>query len=256
MNFEHVGEPLAIIVGKDNKVKNPKVLYVSDNKDGSVHHSFNSLVVQEGEKFQPIPNTKKERAVLYVTGSSGSGKSYYTANYVSEFKRIYPKRDVYLISSLNDDSSIDRIPGLKRIKLNDEFLNTELSAEDFTKSLVIFDDTDCLTNKPMKLKVNGLLNSLLETGRHSQTFVVYTSHLATAGNDTKRILNESHAITFFPASMGGRSLKYLLESYLGLDKCQIKKVKSLKSRWVTIFKSYPQIVISEKEVYTISNSNE
>ena len=46
MNFEHVGEPLAIIVGKDNKVKNPKVLYVSDNKDGSVHHSFNSLVVQ------------------------------------------------------------------------------------------------------------------------------------------------------------------------------------------------------------------
>jgi Cdc6-like AAA superfamily ATPase len=146
-----VGEPLAIIVGKDNKVKNPKVLYVSDNKDGSVHHSFNSLVVQEGEKFQPIPNTKKERSVLYVTGASGSGKSFYTANHVAEFKRISPKRDVYLLSSLSDDSSIDRIPNLKRIKLNEKFLNTELSAEDFTKSFVIFDDTDCITNKPMKL---------------------------------------------------------------------------------------------------------
>ena len=258
MNFEHVGEPVAIIQNKNTK--NPKVLYVSDNKAGQIHHSFNSLVLEGNDVFQPIPNTKKERQVLYVTGASGSGKSYYTAAYCTEFKRIYPKHQIYLISSLNDDSSIDRIPGLKRIKLNDEFLATELSSEDFPRSLVIFDDTDCLTNKPMKLKVNALLNNLLETGRHNShegsgpglgTYVVYTSHLPTAGNDTKRILNEAHSITFFPHSLGGRSLKYLLESYLGLDKCQIQKVKALKSRWVTVLKSYPQIVISEKEIYTI-----
>ena len=250
MNFEHVGEPLAILQNK--ATKNPKVIYVSDN-NSQVHHSFNSLVLDGSDSFQPIPNTKKERSCLYITGSSGSGKSYYIASYCTEFKRIFPKRDIYLISSINDDSSIDRIKDLKRINLNDEFLNTELTSDDFKNSLVIFDDTDCLTNKTLKLKVNGLLNNLLETGRHSNCYVIYTSHLPCAGNDTKRVLNESNAITFFPHSLGGRSLKYLLESYLGLDKCQIKKIKSLKSRWVTVIKSYPQVVISEKEVYTISS---
>ena len=66
----------------------------------------------------------------------------------------------------------------------------------------------------------------------------------------ERVLIELNSITFSPYSLGGRSLKYLLESYLGINKCQIKKVKSLKSRWVTVVKSYPQIVISEKEIYT------
>jgi len=252
MNFEHVGEPVCIVINKA-ATKNPKVIYVSDNNK-DVHHSFNSLVLKENETFQPIPNTKKERSVLYVTGASGSGKSFYVASYCTEFKRIYPKRDIYLISSLSDDSSIDRIKDLKRINLQDgEFLNTELTSEDFKNSLLIFDDTDCLISKPLKLKVNGLLNNVLETGRHHNCFVIYTSHLPCAGNDTKRVLNESNGITFFPHSLGGRSLKYLLESYLGLDKCQIQRVKSLKSRWVTVVKSYPQIVISEKEIYTIGS---
>ena len=250
MNFEHVGEPLAIIQSKNAK---PKVIYVSENKSGEVHHSFNSLKLEGNDTFQPIPNTKKERAVQYVTGSSGSGKSYYCAAYCNEFKRIFPKRDIYLISSLSDDSSIDRMKDLKRIKLNDEFLKTELTSEDSKNTLVIFDDTDCLTNKPIELKVNALLNNLLETGRHTNCYVTYTSHLPCAGNDTKRILNESNTLTFFPASLGGRSLKYLLESYLGLDKAQIQRVKALKSRWVTVVKSYPQIVISEKEIYTLGD---
>jgi hypothetical protein len=53
--------------------------------------------------------------------------------------------------------------------------------------------------------------------------------------------------------LGGRSLKYLLESYLGLDKEQIQKIKSTPSRWVTVIKTYPQVVLTEKEIYTISH---
>ena len=104
-----------------------------------------------------------------------------------------------------------------------------------------------------KAKINGILNSLLETGRHFNASVIYTSHLPCAGNDTKRILNEAHSITIFPNGLGGRSLKYLLDSYLGLDKEQIKRVKKTDSRWVTIVKSYPMVVLTEKEAYTLSS---
>jgi hypothetical protein len=253
MNFENEGTPIAIIK-KDGKVKNPAILSVSDKNEG-VNNSFNTFSLKSNDTFQPIPDPNKERQILYITGASGSGKSYYTKMYCDEFKRIFPKREVFLFSSLTDDSSIDKIKGLKRIKLGEDFLNDDLTAEDFKDSLVIFDDTDCLTDKKLKLKVNGVLNSILETGRHYNCYCIYTSHLPCAGNDTKRILNESHSITFFPHSLGGRSLKYLLESYLGLDKVQIKKIKNLKSRWVTVLKTYPQVVISEKDVYTISSSD-
>ena len=41
-------------------------------------------------------------------------------------------------------------------------------------------------------------------------------------------------------------MKYLLDQYLGLDKKQIEKVKSIKSRWTTVLKTFPQIVMSQR----------
>lgn len=248
MNFEMQGVPIASVINTDSK-KDP-IISIDDMKNA--RNCFNHIKLQGNEKFQPIPNRDIERQILYITGASGSGKSYYCKNYCDEFKKIYPKRDIYLFSSLTEDSSIDKIKGLKRIKLSNELLDENLTAEDFKNSLVIFDDTDCLVDKKMKVKINGILNSILETGRHFNVYCLFTSHLACSGNDTKRILNESQSITFFPHSLGGRALKYLLESYLGLDKHQIKRIKNLKSRWVTVTKTYPMSIVSEKEAYLIS----
>jgi hypothetical protein len=261
MNFENEGAAIAIIINnqkndskpntRGNNKKTSPILFVTDKQD-KVLKPFQELKLNENEEFQPIPNPETERQILYITGASGSGKSYYTKKYCKEYSRIFPKNPIYLFSSIIEDSSIDEIKGLQRVKLSPELFDDELTSEDFKDSLVIFDDTDCLTEKKMKLKVTGILNSILETGRHTNTYCIYTSHLPCAGNDTKRILNEAHAITFFPHSLGGRSLKYLLEGYLGLDKAQIKKIKGLKSRWATVLKTYPQIVVSEKEAYLVS----
>jgi len=254
MNFENQGTPIAIIKPEEKGKSRCPILCVESKKESI--RPFNDLVLKDGEgKIQPIPNPEQERQILYITGASGSGKSYFTRQYCAEFQRIFPKRQIYLFSSINDDSSIDEIKGLQRIKLTPSLLKEELTAEDFKDSMVIFDDTDCITDKAMKLKIGGILNSILETGRHFNTYCIYTSHLPCAGNDTKRILNEAHSITFFPHSLGGRSLKYLLESYLGLDKEQIKKIKSLPSRWCMVAKTYPQVVISEKNAYLVSHSD-
>ena len=252
-NIEQNGVPLVIVKNDSNKNKKSETeIFLTDSKsnnENEVKYPLEEIDLKKNEYFQPIPNYDTERQILYITGASGSGKSYYSKNYINEFKKIYPKREIFLLSSLKDDKSLDDIKGLNRINIwDDEFLEDEITAEDFKDCLVIFDDTDCITNKKIKNKVNSILNSVLETGRHFNVYVIYTSHLPCAGNDTKRILNESHSITLFPNSLGGRSLKYLLESYMGLDKKQIEKIKNLDSRWVTILKTYPQVVISEKDL--------
>ena len=51
--------------------------------------------------------------------------------------------------------------------------------------------------------------------------------------------------------MTGRSSKYWLDQYLGLDKEQIKKIKQMKSRAITVMKTYPMILVSENEIFNL-----
>ena len=251
LNFEK-GDVLAKVL--NSKLKDD-LLKVTDKTEDVKDH-FETYECKDKESIQQVPNKAKERSILYVTGASGSGKSYYTYLYCCQYAKMYPKNPIYLISSVNDDSSIDKVKGLKRFILDEKFLTTPIGVEDFKNSMVIFDDTDCLTNKLMRNKINGILGLILETGRHFNTSCIYTSHVANAGLDTKKILNESHSITLFPASLGGRALKYLLDNYLGFNKEQIKKVKKLKSRWVTITKSYPMCVLYDKGAFLVNQSED
>jgi hypothetical protein len=256
MNFEDNGRILALLKDDDEKDRKKwRKLYITDKPKAVMGQVFREVKLKDKPNlhFQACPDKDTERSILYITGASGSGKSYYTRMYCEEYKRLYPKREIYLISSIADDSSIDKIKGLNRIKMNDDFLKEDISAKDFKDSCLIFDDTDCLTDKRYKLKVNGILNSVLETGRHFNVEVIYTSHLACDGLQTKRILNECKSVVIFPSGLGGRSIKYLLDNYFGLDKEQIKKIKKLNSRWVQINKGFPMTCLSDKEAYILND---
>ncbi len=241
LNWDEKGKMIA-------KIGN-RVLYVNDK---SIDEGFNTYKTKNDLTIQQIPDKNTERSVLYITAPSGSGKSFYTREYISQYHKMYPKRDVYVFSSLDDDQTLDKLKYLKRIKIKSpEFLTTEINAVDFKDCLVIFDDTDVISVKPIKVKVFRILNEILQVGRHHNTSVVFTSHNATMGNETKCILNEAHSITIFPKNAGGKTLRYLLDQYLGLSKEEIIKLKRLDSRWVTIVKSYPMIVLSEKECFKL-----
>lgn len=241
LNFEDIGKMIATI-GK-------KTVYLNDKP---VEDGFDTMKAKNDNVFQHIPDKQTERSVLYITGQSGSGKSFYSRNYIEQYHKAYPKREVFVFSSLDSDTTLDKLKYLKRIKIKqDSFLNAELTAEDFKDSLCIFDDCDVISNKVVKHKVFSILNSILETGRHFNTSVIFTSHNATMGLDTKRILNECHSITIFPRNIGGKTSKYLLDQYLGLDKTQIMRIKKCEGRWCTILKSYPIVILTENEVYTL-----
>ena len=117
--------------------------------------------------------------------------------------------------------------------------------------ILIFDDTDCICDKKLRAKMNSILDMALQTSRHTNTSVIYSSHIAAAGNQTKIILNESHSITLFVKGMGERALQYVLSTYYGLDKQQIRKIKELPTRSVSILRTYPTIVLYDTKAYIL-----
>ena len=130
-----------------------------------------------------------------------------------------------------------------------------LTVEDFKDSLVLFDDTDSIGDKKQRREVYNIMNQILQTGRHFNVSALITNHLPTAREETRHILNECHSITYFPHSGNLSTLKRLLVEIVGLDTKDIKKIKDTKSRWATIYKNYPQICLTEKDIWLLSNDD-
>jgi hypothetical protein len=143
---------------------------------------------------------------------------------------------------------------IKRVKINDEFLGEEFTINDFEDSLIIFDDIDVITDKKKKGKLVSLLGMILETGRHARTSCIYTSHIACAGHESKRILNECHAIVFFQRMIPRKKIEYLLETYTPMDKEQRDAViGDISSRWTCIIKTYPIVVMRQCVMFIPEN---
>jgi len=133
----------------------------------------------------PIRKKRKERFQDLINARKNV-KAKETA-LIEDYHKKFPKRNVYVFSSLTECATLDKLKYLKRIKVKeDKFLNSELTAKDFAESLTIFDDCDVISNKPVKKKIFDVLNSILETGRHFKCSVVFTSHNANMGLDTKK----------------------------------------------------------------------
>jgi hypothetical protein len=79
--------------------------------------------------------------------------------------------------------------------------------------------------KKTMVRIMSLVNSLATTGRHYNVSLMMLCHTATNGAMSKILLIECHSIVLFPANMTGKSSKYLLHNYFGLDKNQIKILK-------------------------------
>lgn len=253
LNVEGNGDCLAIMKS-DNKKMSKKFQPMICIGEGSLN-KMEDVKLNASEHFELIPNINKERDVLYVIGQSGSGKSYFVSQYGKNYKSFYPKNSIYVFSTLNEDKDgIDRIGKINRIKLDDEFVDGEvIDTKEFEKSLIIFDDIDNISSKKIKDCVFKYLNNFLQTGRHYKISLCITYHIGCSGHATRMILNECTSITYFGATIGGKNLKYLLDSYLGLDKKAIEKIKKLESRAITIMKTYPKVVVSEKEMYILRN---
>jgi hypothetical protein len=250
LNLSGIGRPLAKIVGGkydgmvvsvSDQIADPEV----DNNKGLIKE-FKRLKLSKDSNFQHVPDTTRERDILYLTGPSGSGKSYSSRKYLEEYKKKYKKNEIYLFSALPEDPSIDPLKP-NRIRLDESLYEDPISVQDFENSVVIFDDVDCISDKKIKEAIYAIMNKILEISRHFNTSCIVTNHLPTDGRSTRRILNETHVCYYYPHSAGNK-IRYLLENYIGVDKKQIGRFKRMNTRFVAIFKNFPQVYMTQHEI--------
>ena len=150
LTFEKTEKAICEI--KDNKkFKKSKIIYL--DSDDETNYKFNHFAIQEGY-LQLIPNPNTERQILYIAGASGSGKSYFTGQYLKEYKNTFPDNPIYMFSTIpKGDVSLKDVE-IDYIDLN-TILEEELTSKDFENSMVIFGDCDTKM-EPCKYVLNAL----------------------------------------------------------------------------------------------------
>ena len=223
-----------------------KIVYLHEEEGGDKEIKLTG----KEEKFIPAIDKKTEREIYFVAGPSGSGKSFFTKQYIEVFHKTFPKRKVYMFSALEDDKTLDHLKYIKRIKIKDpEFLRADFTIKDFKDTLIIFDDVDAISTKSIVAQLTAIQDMIMNLGRHENVFFCYTSHLLYNGIKTKKILSECHKATIFPLTSSKKHVLYLLETYFGFSKEDIERLIKLRGRSKTICKSYPIVAWSENEVF-------
>jgi hypothetical protein len=206
-----------------------------------------------GSHFQLIPTKDpKKREVWYIAGASGSGKSHIAKGIAEQYMKQFPDRDVYLVSKLEQDETLDSMKGRKCIRLKPAKLVEEpLKDLDLLKdSLIIFDDYDTFLGKEMKV-IQQLIDDIAIMGRHNNITMLCLTHYLTNYSKTRLLLTEATHIVVYPLSTGAHALNYLLKTYLGLEKDEISAIRKGGSRWVCLYKNYPNYCVTETEAFLL-----
>jgi len=206
-----------------------------------------------GSTFELIPTKDpKKREVWYIAGASGSGKSYIARGLAEQYMKQFPDRNVYLVSKLEEDDTLDNVKGRKIIRLKPtKLVETPLTdLEALRDSMVIMDDYDTFTKKEGKV-IQQLIDDIAIMGRHTNTSMLCLTHYLTNYSKTRLLLTEATHIVVYPLSTGAHALNYLLKTYLGLEKDEIGTIRRGGSRWVMLFKNYPNYCITETEAFLL-----
>ncbi len=239
------------LISDDNLYDESLYEIILNAKNDSKNISKKEFKIYDDGIIQPLPRfNKTERA--YIAGQTECGKTHYIKNYLKQLRIVFPHKKIFVFSDLESDKEIDVIKNLIRFKIDEGLLNKKpINPELFRDSICVFDDIDSIQNSKLYKYIQTLRDSLLRRGRHEDISVIVTSHLLTNYKDTRIVLNEANSITFFCRSGSVQGVKYLLKTYVGLDKIGIQKILNLPSRWVTIHKNHPQYVLYEKGVYIL-----
>lgn len=227
------------LLGEDEMVKS---LFRRIQNDQSKDTTIN---LPDDSAFQLIPSSDPhKREVYYIAGASGSGKSYIARQLAEGYKKMFPSREVYLVSKLNEDSTLDtmKIGKPKRIRV-ETLVDDYPALEEFKDCMMIFDDYDTFTGAEGKV-VQQLIDDLAIQGRHTNTTMLCLTHYITNYKKTRLLLNEATHFVIYPQATSYHALKYLLTTHIGMDAEEVKRLRKL-GRWICVSKNFPQYLISQ-----------
>lgn len=187
---------------------------------------------------------------VFITGGSGSGKSYLTNQMMLDYHKQNKKNNVYLISRLEDKKDV--LQSNKFIqKLDCEtFVADPITYKEFEDCLLILDDFESYenTNKPVYKAIIGLLNELLTVGRHQRLSIIICSHLTSNYKSTRLIFVEATMLIMYPKSASEHALKHVLQNYGGLGKDTVTDISNCNSRYVCLYTHYPKMLLFEHKI--------
>ena len=206
------------------------------------------FVLRGGGKLQPLPNPKRVEK-LYVCGISGSGKSTYSANWIKEYLKANKENEFYVFSTVDEDEPLDKLDPI-RVDL-DGLMDNPISLEELRDSVCLFDDCATISDTRLRKYVIDLMSHLIEVGRHYNITVLNTTHVILDYKNSRKILNEATSVTIFPKVGSNNLNKKYLENYAGFDSKQISKIMNLPSRWVSLYRTFPNFVLYDKGAYLV-----
>lgn len=242
LNFNNVGSNICEV---NNGKYNKKIISVSTEDEPN---GFDYFKLTDDGKFEMAFDGDKERIVAYYFGAAGSGKSYNVSKLLKKYKKKNKKNPIILFSDKNEDEQLDEI-GLDRIIIDESLCNDPIDINELQNTMLVFDDVDSISDKKIRKSVFDLMNKALLVGRSKGISVIMTNHCCSNRDETKKILNETMYITWYPNSGSYNQILYLLSNYCGLDKKLIEKCRQSRSRWCVLVKNYPQVIFTEKECF-------
>jgi hypothetical protein len=133
---------------------------------------------------------------------------------------------------------------MTQLRLDDDFINTNIGLDDLANSMVIYDDIEGIGDKKLREKVFKLLNLCMTCGRSYHISVAVVSHCPTNGKETRTMLLEQSHTSFFPNYLSDHSLNYLL------GKAHIDKILKNNDRSCCVLNN-PRVVITDKTAFAV-----
>lgn len=241
--------------------KPSKFLRFVNAKDENHNDFLTHYELSETERFIIFPSfcrkTQKDRAMVYLSGSSGAGKTFVVNQYCELYKKIKKENQIYFLSKNNwriDESLNHDIYNFVDVDKFIEYYTEEENVKEFEQtleynnSLFVFDDIGSLSHNSKKVMWR-IINIILEYKRKNLISCVIISHENTMGHDTKKLIPEIKNYLIFPRNLQVKSNR-LLTNYLGLSKQDIQEITDSydTTLWVSI-DTQRRLVISQHEFY-------
>ncbi len=225
--------------------------YDNQTRDLSKIEGKKEFYIYDEGILEPLPDFNKTQRI-YISGSTGCGKSYYIRKWLKQYIKVFPKRKIYLFSDMLEDPALDDFKNLQRFVIDDSLLKRKhIRPEKFKNSIVIFDDIDSIQNQKLYKYILCLQNAILKNDRKLGITALITNHFMKNGVKTKENYNERARKDVPTRGSNFYALNYALKKYLGMDNKQVKHISKLPTRMCTIYKNWPNYCIYEKGIYLL-----
>ena len=246
---EHL-EPVALVKAEDDNKKHPlhnSFLHIDRSDDPS--EGTKKATSPLDCRFELTPPTKsRDRRAWHICGPSGVGKSHLASQIAINHLKLFPDRQMHLVSKLTQDDTIDRMPGLQRLD-HENFVFEEPDINALSNGLVTFDDVDSI-DQPHYKAIHKFVDDVATMGgSHHSTqggvSMMHITHSIANHRLTRLLLLESHYKMVFPLATNAHSLNCTLEKCVGMNKGQIAGLKKMGGRFALIHTFYPNFMITK-----------